>query len=151
MSTGGFATEEEQQKFFVQVLEGFLAASARTGEIVRNFRVAGTSVRLRFAGKALIPSLVPALANPVSDLAAGRTFEICVWDSESSGIQLAPPPRSRKDFTERGNIWGFDSSRFRSAYHWGEASLSVMDRGSLQAVFWAPSPRRLPAWVLASP
>ena len=35
--------------------EGFEAASARTGEMVRDFRVAGTSVRLRFAGEALIP------------------------------------------------------------------------------------------------
>jgi hypothetical protein len=145
------ATEKEQAHFFVQLQEGFRAASGRTGEIVRDFRVAGTSVRLRFAGEALIPAIVPGLAYPMSGLDSEPRCEICLWDSESCGVQLAPPPRPWKDFTERGNIWGFDSSRYRSAYHWGEGSVNVMDREARQAVFWVPTHKHLPAWVLAAP
>jgi len=145
------ATEPEQAEFFERLCEGFQAASARSGEVVRDFRVAGTSVRLRFAGDALISSLAPGLASAVSGLEAGPHCEICLWDSESTGAPLAPRPRPTNDFTERGNIWGLDSSRFRSAYQWGEGSLSVMDRETRRAVYWVPSHKHLPVWVQASP
>jgi hypothetical protein len=55
------------------------------------------------------------------------------------------------DFTRRGNIWGFDSSRYRSAYQWGEGSVNAMDCETRQAVFWVPTHQHLPVWVLASP
>jgi len=145
------ATEPVQAQFFTQLREGFADASARTGEIIRDFRVAGTSVRLRFAGDALIPSIVPGLAHPSDFAADGPECEICLWDSESTGIPLAPPPRPWGDFTGRGNIWGFDSSRYLSAYQWGEGSANVMDRTTRQAVYWVPSHEHLPAWVLAAP
>jgi len=148
---GTRATEQEQARFFTQLQEGYATASARTGEVVRDFRVAGTSVRLRFAGEALIPVLVSGLAHPVITSEGEPGCEIRLWDSESTGVQLPPPPRPWKDFTERGNIWGFDSSRYRSAYQWGEGSVNVMDRDTRQAVFWVPSHQQLPAWVLASP
>jgi hypothetical protein len=143
------ATEQDQARFFSSLREGFAAASARTGEIVRDFRIAGTSVRLRFAGEALIPAIVTGLAGAVRE--GGDGCEICVWDSESTGVPLAPPPRPWKDFTGRGNIWGFDSDRYRSAYHWGEGSVNAMDRQTRQAVYWVPSHEHLPEWVWSSP
>jgi hypothetical protein len=145
------ATEHEQAQFFAQLQEGFAAASARTGEIVRDFRVGGTLVRLRFAGEALIPAIVPGLAYPVGVVETESPFEICLWDSETTGVRPAPPPRPRKDFTGRGNIWGFDSSRYRSSYHWGEGSVNAMDRETRQAVFWVPTHKHLPVWVMAAP
>jgi hypothetical protein len=145
------ATEQEQARFFDRLQEGFLAASARTGEIVRDFQLAGTLVRLRFAGEALIPVIVPGLANCVSGGETGPACEIRLWDSESTGVQLAPPPRPFKDFTGRGNIWGFDSSRYRSAYHWGEGSVNAMDCDTRRAVFWVPTNQHVPVWALASP
>lgn len=145
------ATEQEQAQFFARVHAGYQAACERTGEVVRDFRLAGTLVRLRFAGEVLIPAIVPGLAYPVSACSADARCEICLWDSDSSGIQLMPPPRPWKDFTERGNIWGFDSCRYRSAYQWGEGSVNVMDREAKLAVFWVPTHKHLPAWTMASP
>jgi Glycosyl transferase family 2 len=145
------ATETEQKHFFERLREGYQVASERTGEIVRDFRVAGTSVRLRFAGEALTPAILPGLAHPVFDVETKAAFEISIWDSDSTGVSLASPPRPRRDFTARGNIWGFDSSRYRSALHVGMGSVNVMDRETRRAVFWVPSHQHLPAWVLASP
>ncbi len=145
------ATEDEQAQFFARLREGYLAASARTGEIVRDFHLAGTLVRLRFAGEALLPVIVPGLANCAAAGETGPTCEICLWDSESTGLQLAPPPRPFKDFTRRGNIWGFDSPRYRSAYHWGEGSVNAMDCATRQGVFWVPTNQHVPVWALASP
>lgn len=150
------ATEQQQATFFAQLSEGFQTASARTGTIVRDFRVAGTSVRLHFAGEGLIPAIIPGLAYPMPGPGTrgnepGPGCDICLWDSESTGVPPPPPPRSREDFTARGNIWGFDSARYRSAYHWGDGSVNVLDRQTRQAVYWVPSHRDPPAWVVASP
>jgi hypothetical protein len=145
------ATEQEQAQFFARLQEGFLAASARTGEIVRDFRLAGTLVRLRFAGEALIPIIVPGLANGVAGGVSEPACEIRLWDSESTGLPPAPRPRPVSDLTRRGNIWGFDSSRYRSAYHWGEGSVNAMDCETRQAVFWAPTHKYLPVRALATP
>jgi hypothetical protein len=145
------ATEQQQAQFLDCVREGFAAASARTGEIVRDFHLADTWIRLRFAGEALISAIVPGLAGPVPSFATEPQFEICLWDTETTGVPLARRPRPVRDFTGRGNIWGFDSCRYRSAYQWGEGSVSVMDRETRQAVFWVPSSQQLPTWVLASP
>jgi hypothetical protein len=145
------ASEQEQEQFFARLREGFAAASARTGEIVRDFRVAGTSVRLHFAGEALTPSILPGLAYPVFGVEAAPSCEIFLWDSESTGVALTRPPRPLRDFTGRGNIWGFDSMRYRSAFQWGVGAVSVMDRESRQAIFWVLSYKHLPAWVVAAP
>lgn len=145
------ATEEEQARFFERLQEGYQSAAARMGEIVRDFRVAGVPVRLRFAGDSLISAITPGLANPVACLETEPDCEICLWDSESSGVRVPPSPRPWEDFTERGNIWGLESPRYRSAYQWGEASISAMDRRERRAVYWVPSHRHLPVWVQASP
>jgi hypothetical protein len=145
------ATEQEQAGFFNRLHEGFQVASARTGEIVRDFRVGGTSVRLRFAGDALTSMIVPGLAHPVAGIETEPHCEVCLWDSESSDVQVPPSPRPWMDFTGRGNIWGFDSSRYLSAYLWGENTINVMDREKRLAVFWVRSANQLPPWVLAAP
>ncbi len=145
------ATEQEQAQFFADVREGFEQASARTGEMVRDFRIAGTSVRLRFAGDALTPAVIPGMTGLVPGGVAEPQCEIRIWDSESTGVALAPPPRPWRDFTGRGHIWGFDSPRYRSSYQWGEGSVNVMDRETRQAVYWVPSAKHLPEWVWSSP
>jgi len=145
------ATEQEQAEFFLRLRDGFELASARSGELARDFCVAGTSVRLRFAGQALTPSILPGLAHPVHGLASEPSFQIFLWDSESTGVAPPPAPRPWRDFSSRGNIWGFDSFHYRSSFQWGTGAVNVMDRGARQAVFWVPSHQHLPAWVLASP
>jgi hypothetical protein len=150
-SYGLQATEQQQAQLFEGVRERYALASARVGEIVRDYRVAGTSVRLRFAGEALMPTILPALAHPVADAAGEPDHEIRIWDSESTGTRNAPPPRHWDDFTGRGNIWGLESQRYRSAYLWGEGSVNLLDRATRQAIYWVPSHQFLPAWVLAAP
>jgi hypothetical protein len=146
------ASHQEQREFFERVREGFASAAERCGEIVRNIQVAGTRVRLRFAGGSMMPAILNGLARPVGVAASdSQLCEILIWDSESSGVTGPPPPRPRWDFTGRGSIWGFDDQRYRSAFAWGEGSVSVMDRAERLAVYWAPSHSRLPLWMMAAP
>jgi hypothetical protein len=149
--TGLPASEAEQQRFFERMREGFAAAVARAGELVFDLSLAETLIRLRFAGPAMLPNIVPGLAHCSAGSPHWPACEVCIWDSESSGIAPAPRPRPQEDLTGRGAIWGFRSSRFRSAYRWVEGSVSLLDRQERQAIYWVPSYRHVPAWALSAP
>ena len=56
-------TEEEQVAFFESVHERFQRAVAHVGEVHHDYRIAGTVVRLSFAGERLVPYLTRALAH----------------------------------------------------------------------------------------
>ncbi len=149
---GRASTEAEQAAFFEQNRAAFAQAAARTGEVRRDYRVGGIPVRLRFAGNALLDAICPGLAHPV-EAKEGSTpaCEICLWDSAGTGVSGAPRPRPVEDFTSRGNLWGFDSPRYRSAYQWGEHSVSVFDRQTGAGCYWTPSAAQLPGWTMAAP
>jgi hypothetical protein len=64
---------------------------------------------------------------------------------------MPSPPCSRDEFTDRGDLWGFDSARFRAAFHWIEWSVNVMDLDTGEAVYWVKCADDLPYWSKASP
>lgn len=144
-------SEEEQQAFFDKALALALKAEAITGARSHDLAVAGTTVRLVFAGPRLEELLLPAIAH--LKIAAvdkpGATFH--VWDSESSGIENVPPPCPWGCFTDRGDIWGFHSTKIRSAFHWIECTLNLMDMATNTGVFWIRHPADLPYWTKSSP
>jgi len=39
---------------------------------------------------------------------------LCIWDTDSTGVQMAPPPCEWSCFTARGDIWGFNSKRIKN-------------------------------------
>ncbi len=97
-----------------------------------------------------MPSIVPGLAHS-SGSPQGPACEICLWDSESTGVAPVPPPRPLEDLTGRCGVWGFKSARYRFVYRWGEGSVSAMDCRERQAVYWLPSCRDVPVWVSGAP
>ncbi len=143
--------ESQQADLFGGAWDAWQSAVANAVPRRHCFEIAGTNLRVHFAGPAMESKLAPGLANPVSELGSHPTCDVYVWDAESTGVTLPPPARELEDFTGRGNIWGYDSSRYRSAYHWGEGAVSLMDLESRRAMYWLNSHRDLPAWVLGSP
>jgi hypothetical protein len=143
-------SEADQQAFFEAVLACAHVAEASTRLTERWIDVAGVLIRLIFAGETLEAQLYPALAHlavePVGK--ADATFHI--WDS-SSGVYIPPAPCGPDGYTDRGDLWGLSSERYRSAFQGGEYSLSVMDIVTGEGVFWTPEPEALPYWAKASP
>jgi hypothetical protein len=144
-------SEDEQREFFHAALDRALAAGAKVGTIERTFALAGSVLSVRFAGDRLAQCFTPALAHlevpPV--LCPDAVFH--VWDSESTGVEMVPPICSRDSFTQRGDIWGLGSRRFRSAFHWGEFAVALMDVQASIGVYWTPTAETLPYWAKASP
>ncbi len=144
-------TEEEQVCFFEQCMSRYQQASEESGTINRYFEIADTIVCFSFAGEALIPALTPALSHlqVISDRSPDVTIH--VWDSESSGVEMVEPPCNKNHFTDRGDIWGFNSDRIKTAFHWSEFSVNVMDLQTNTAVYWIKSRENLPYWAISSP
>src|SRR5712692_6905257 len=129
-------SEAAQVAFFDEVLQRALDAERAAGPLSRQLELAGTRVELVFAGERLARRFLPALAHLIEEPARAPDVTFHVWDSRSSGIAMLPPPCKRDCFTDRGDIWGMASDRIKSAFHWSEFSLSLMDLERRQAVFW---------------
>ncbi len=144
-------SEEAQRAFFEASLERSLAAQAKRGAIERCFSLAGFMVSLRFAGEALAECFVPALAHLEVPEPSRPDAVFHIWDSESTGIEMIPPPCPQRCFTSRGDIWTMGSPRFRSAYLWSEYALNLFDTLSATGVYWTQGASPLPYWAKASP
>ena len=142
--------EADQRDFYESVLEAALRAEAAVGRIERYYDIAGTRLRIVFAGPVLEAAFSGALAHiEVPAGPADATFH--VWDSESTGVAMRPPPCSRECFTERGDVWGMNSERYRCAFQWSEFSVNLSDLETGVSVYWVKSAAFLPYWALASP
>ena len=144
-------SEAAQASYFEQVLCATKLAEVARGRVCVRIDLAGTQVDLVFAGAEISDVYMPALAHLVVEPLNLPSLTIHVWDSERSGIEMPPPPVSRDCFSNRGDIWRMDSARFRSAFHWIESSVNLMDVESSEAVHWVPSTVALPYWAKASP
>jgi hypothetical protein len=144
-------SEEQQLAFFDEAMSRGAEAMARTERIVRHIDVAGTRVELVFAGDRLVPSLFPALAHLELPVAEDADVSLHVWDTRSTGVDIPPPPVRRESFTDRGDIWGMSSRRIRSAFHWIEFSLNLLDLERRVGMFWVRSDEHVPYWTKASP
>jgi len=144
-------TEAEQLDFFERCYERFLKAKALAGEINHFYRIGGTTVCLKFAGDNMVSHLTPALEHLRIQECDSPDVTLCIWDSDSTATKMVPPPCGWDCFTDRGDIWGFNSSRIKTAFHWIENSVNLMDLETNTGIYWVQTAETLPYWVHASP
>jgi hypothetical protein len=144
-------SEIEQQIFFRKSYDRFFQAKNAAGENNFYYRIAGTTVCLKFAGDRLVPYLTPALEHLRLTDVSSADLTICVWDSDSTNVEMIPPPCTKDCFTDRGDIWGFNSRRIKAAFHWIECSVNLMDLENKIGIYWVQTAKSLPYWVMASP
>ena len=146
-------SEAEQRAFFDAVLARALTAEARVGARVHCYDLDGVNIRIVFAGPELEQVLTDALAHleivDDPDRDADATFH--VWDSASTGVEMAPPPCGQECFTERGDIWGMRAGRTRVAFHWSEFAVALAQQDLRCCVHWVADAGSIPYWGRASP
>ena len=144
-------SEFEQIQFYNECRKGYSAAIDVKGELKFYYHIAETRICIAFAGDRMVDMMTAALEHlriPEPEV-VDATF--CIWDSESAGVPMINPPCQWSDFTDRGDIWGFDSKRIKTAFHWGELSVNVMDLETNVGIYWVQSASKLPYWVQSSP
>jgi hypothetical protein len=89
------------------------------GVVVYDLRLGGTIVRLRFAGPALVPFVLPPLAHLLSDAVGEQPLlTVELWDAASTGVF---PPRfpPGEDVPGRGEVREYGDSGVRAVFHSG--------------------------------
>jgi GT2 family glycosyltransferase len=144
-------SEEEQLAFFDAVHGRFLDASRAAGTESSDYRLAGTTFRLLFAGQGLTSRYRPAFEHlRVSDVEKPDAT-LCLWDTKHTGIRMVPPPCPQDSFTDRGDIWGFHSKRIKTAFHYHDYSVNLFDLDRGLGIHWVSDGAKLPYWDGASP
>jgi hypothetical protein len=118
------------------------AAAAAGGTLERSFSLPGTTVRLEFAGPALVPALTGALEHLPAGSPTDPTLTVRLWDQQSTGVALPPIPWIAPNGAPASRPASPDGS-IRAAHQPGEGTASVLDPGGPTAYFFTPGPAAL--------
>ena len=143
-------------RFFDAASQAFLRAGARAGVRDHEFVIAGHRVRLRFAGDALEPLLLPALEHLRVERGAGGgsaepALSVSFFESESTGEAMAAPTWGPLDYGVKGEIVGYNDDRIRTVFQPGVDILNVYDAARSEAVYWVAAPAVVPWWESSFP
>lgn len=134
--------------FLDRAFATFDEAVERAGVDEVDLSVAGDRVRLRFAGPALQPRLLRAMEHlrVPRDFAADVALTISVFDSETTGVRMPPPPWTQSDYRPKGEIAGCNDDRVHTQFEPGVDLLHLYDSERRAALLWAPAPGVVPWW-----
>lgn len=126
------------------------------------YNIAGSTIRLSFAGEALVSSICPALEHLKIEKASTQSLSVCLWDSASAGIKLPilPWQKDKMIAVEKDNKYQKDIDQFRiyfkdlhvqGVYQVGANTLSMLDSERNLAVYWVPNARQMHYYESGAP
>jgi len=128
------------------------AALAAAGIHDEHVRIADRTLRLRFAGRALVDPVMRALRHLGVPAALAPDLTIGLWDTESTGVDLPACPWPLPEFFVRCDAvqhgWG---ERVHAAFSIKSGLLQYLDEDAACAVAWVRDPGRLQAWTRTAP
>lgn len=133
------------------------AAEALGGWSLHEFSIAGLKLRLRVAGDELAEDMTRALAHraaAAAEIGGQPAMTIDIWDTETSGCPVPPPPWSLDDYREHGAIRGHFDERMQAMYRWDLNALSLLDHedpGGPHGYMWLADATTLPDHERAAP
>jgi hypothetical protein len=147
--------------YFEAIYRGFeRAIVAAGGPVDRFFDIGGFSVRMRFAGPALMGQLTPALEHLEIEAEANPALTLCAWDSVCTGTKLPLMVSSLlrlvtlawyDQLNTRFEIKEYNDDRIRTTFHLGPNILSALDIERNLAVYWLENAHELPYYERGSP
>jgi hypothetical protein len=105
---------------------------------------------MRFAGPALVPRIVPAMAH-LASRPGPPSLTVCAWDDESTGISMPRPPWRWGELPGRGEVPGFDSERIRVTFHRDPGIFCMLDVERRIALYRVRRADELPYYESAAP
>ena len=139
-------------RFFSDLLSRFDRAASVTGRDSIDALIAGSSVRIDFAGASLRSQMGRAIAHLARPAAPGPRLHIRVWEGTGSGVTL---PDLRQELNADGAIpgeaWKIRGERWRMEYRPDRESLSILDHSTGNALSFLPDGGALPMDAYAMP
>jgi hypothetical protein len=132
----------------------FDEAVSRTGLIERHYEIARRPVVMRYAGPAMLERISRGFAHLEVESVDEPAITINLWDSASSGTERPPSlgeaiETPRESFDSGAPVYYFENDGLQALRRW--ETLSVYDRTTGDAWFWAPDPDVMLSWDWASP
>jgi hypothetical protein len=135
---------------FDRLAEPFALAAQRLRRHDEHVTVAGTRIRLSFAGDAMRERLFPALISG-GEANANPDFTLLVWDCASAALPPPEFPWQSDDLGARGAIDAATSDTIRTAFMVGSSALSMLDLHRGIGLFRARDAAELPWYERAAP
>jgi len=153
LASAGTLTPSAPAEFVETARQCFEQAAVAAGGVrERYFQLGEQTVLLRFAGDQLVPLMVRALAHLEEPSPVRQPdLTVCFFDSESTGTPMAPPPWSGEQYTNLGEIDGYNNGQVHVTYTPGVDILHCLDRQRGLAVYWSPTFRLIPWWEQSFP
>ena len=147
------ASADADPSVFVRDLGGsFARAAAATREEALTLRLAGRTVRIVFAGDALVPFVRGALAPRLAtDPGRPADLTLNLWDARTTGVSAPLPPGVPSNFGPHGQIRGFAAGPVFAGYSLDSGALSALDADSSTGFFWVRDARDLRPHELGAP
>jgi hypothetical protein len=140
------------QRFFDDAMGSFERAATNVGTDDWHLDVADHPMTLRFAGDGLAPILTPALEHLRRPEPAGApALTVALFDDDSTGARMVPPPWNGAAYQKRGHIVGYNDERNRTAYELGIDILQAFDADRAEAIYWTRTARIVPWWEASFP
>ncbi len=137
--------------FHNAVAEQFARAAHTEHTHTRDFCIGDGIVRLEFAGDALIAPLTRALEHLRVKTAHAADLTIGLWEIESVGVGLPPPPWTNGAYLPRGELEGFTTPDYFTAFNADGRILFVYDVQNARAFVSVFDHTQLPAYERAAP
>jgi hypothetical protein len=146
-------SDAEAQASWLGVLEQrFCAAFASAGGLLeRDYTVGGRTMRLRFAGPALLEALTPAFDHLERDREEEPELTVNLWDSASTDTAPPPLPPIPPDGDAPGALYHYSDAHGQAVYQRGAEALSVLSSSLASSFYWVDSANDLPYWERAAP
>ena len=125
------------------------AAAAAGGYIDRFYRVAGLTLRLRFAGPALLTHLTPALEHLASEPRDDASLTLQLFDTASTGVTPPAPPWDEGVFEDFVRVEASLDGALAGAFH--ESTFVVLQAQLDRALYWVDAPEDVHWWETGSP
>jgi hypothetical protein len=136
---------------FAAAHRGFTDAQARVGRVERTYAIGAFTIRVSFAGPALVPLFDPALAHLASDPSAPPDLTIRAWDTASTGIAAPPPAAPAAEWNAPGAHRGGHDGTVYAVRGPGRDACSLLDAGRDLAVYHVSDAGAVPSYATAAP
>jgi hypothetical protein len=146
------ASENCLADFVCEAEDRFTQTMQASGGIIgRQLAVAGHPIRLEFGGRGLLDRVMPALAHLAVELPEPPKLKVFLWDTETTGLFLPPPPWKELRVFERGNLRIYRDERFTLVFDRRTYVFCVVDKQRHVALYWTPDATLLPYYELGAP
>jgi hypothetical protein len=147
---GPATTPRELAAYLARLEQTADGAAARVGGFRDAFcRLAGHVVRLRFAGPALVPRLLPALAHVRTEPVDVPALTVRLFDSTTTDAHLPAPPWPPAAFDGFGKVRASIAGELNGVFDSG--TFSVYRPHHDQALYWIRDPRDIHPSETGSP